>query len=46
MEVRRTRGIQRRRKGDEYEEDEAQEKVKETSDSVHTGREELDAERC
>lgn len=35
--IRRTRGVQRRRKGDEHEEDEVQEKVKEASDSVHTG---------
>jgi len=35
--IRRTRGVQRRRKGDKREEDEAQEKVKEASDSVHTG---------
>lgn len=35
--IRRTRGLQRRRKGDEHEEDEVQEKVKEASDSVHTG---------
>lgn len=35
--IRRTRGVQHRRKGDEHEEDEVQEKVKEASDSVHTG---------
>lgn len=35
--IRRTRGVQRRRKGDEHEEDEVQEKVKEASDSVYTG---------
>jgi len=35
--IRRTRGVQRRRKGDKREEDEVQEKVKEASDSVHTG---------
>lgn len=35
--VKRTRGVQRRRKGDEHEKDEVQEKVKEASDSVHTG---------
>lgn len=35
--IRRAKGVQRRRKGDEHEEDEVQEKVKEASDSVHTG---------
>lgn len=35
--IRGARGVQRRRKGDEHEKDEVQEKVKEASDSVHTG---------